>query len=318
MKNIDEIYNELQDDNELNKTLKEARVEYKKIKKISLIIIVIVDLLILLFFRESIDSIFTLFFVIITILITDCGLSAIVIYFTKTSKKQIEFIDKYNEKVTKKILNNFYDNVEFYPEKEMPEYIYEQVNEYEYYNIYLSDNYFEALINNKYSIQMAEVKTEEKVKVYNSQNEVEREDIIIKFNGLFAKVSMEKSINSEIKIMQDGKFYLEKNKLNMDSSEFEKYFDVKSSNSIIGMQILTSDVMEELVDFENKTKMKYDICINNNELYLRFHSGSFEVDIEDYKNDVLDKSIIRKYFYMINFTYNLSTKLIEVINNIEI
>ena len=128
MKNIDEIYNELQDDNELNKTLKEARVEYKKIKKISLIIIVIVDLLILLFFRESIDSIFTLFFVIITILITDCGLSAIVIYFTKTSKKQIEFIDKYNEKVTKKILNNFYDNVEFYPEKEMPEYIYEQVN----------------------------------------------------------------------------------------------------------------------------------------------------------------------------------------------
>ena len=165
---------------------------------------------------------------------------------------------------------------------------------------------------------MAEVKTEEKVKVYNSQNEVEREDIIIKFNGLFAKVSMEKSINSEIKIMQDGKFYLEKNKLNMDSSEFEKYFDVKSSNSIIGMQILTSDVMEELVDFENKTKMKYDICINNNELYLRFHSGSFEVDIEDFKNDVLDKSIIRKYFYMINFTYNLSTKLIEVINNIEI
>lgn len=318
MKNIDEIYNELQDDNELNKTLKEARVEYKKIKKISLIIIVIVDLLMLLFFRESIGSIFTLFFVIITILITDCGLSAVVIYFTKTSKKQIEFIDKYNEKVTKKILNNFYDNVEFYPEKEMPEYIYEQVNEYEYYNIYLSDNYFEALINNKYSIQMAEVETEEKVKVYNSQNEVEREDIIIKFNGLFAKVSMEKSINSEIKIMQDGKFYLEKNKLNMDSSEFEKYFDVKSSNSIIGMQILTSDVMEELVDFENKTKMKYDICINNNELYLRFHSGSFGVNIEDFKNDVLDKSIIRKYFYMINFTYNLSTKLIEVINNIEI
>ena len=314
MKNIDEIYNELQDDNELNKTLKEARVEYKKIKKISLIIIVIVDLLMLLFFRESIGSIFTLFFVIITILITDCGLSAVVIYFTKTSKKQIEFIDKYNEKVTKKILNNFYDNVEFYPEKEMPEYIYEQVNEYEYYNIYLSDNYFEALINNKYSIQMAEVETEEKVKVYNSQNEVEREDIII----LFAKVSMEKSINSEIKIMQDGKFYLEKNKLNMDSSEFEKYFDVKSSNSIIGMQILTSDVMEELVDFENKTKMKYDICINNNELYLRFHSGSFGVNIEDFKNDVLDKSIIRKYFYMINFTYNLSTKLIEVINNIEI
>ena len=43
----------------------------------------------------------------------------------------------------------------------MPEYIYENAG-YEYYDCYSSDDYFEAQINNKYSIQMAEVLTKEK------------------------------------------------------------------------------------------------------------------------------------------------------------
>ena len=70
----------------------------------------------------------------------------------------------------------------------------------------------------------------------------------------------------------------DRKRLEMDSSEFEKYFDVKASDKILGMQLLTSDVMEELIEFQNKTKMKYDVYIKDNELYLRFHSGKmFEI-----------------------------------------
>mgnify|MGYP003294421537 CR=1 FL=1 len=32
---------------------------------------------------------------------------------------------------------------------------------------------------------------------------------------------------------------------------FEKYFNVYATNKIIGMQLLTADVMEELIDFIN-------------------------------------------------------------------
>lgn len=127
---------------------------------------------------------------------------------------------------------------------------------------------------------------------------------------------MDKSINSELQIMQNGSFALSK-KLKMDSSEFEKYFDVKASNQIIGMQLLTADVMQELVDFENKTKMKFDIVIKENELYLRFHSGNM-FEPTNLKKGPLDKEAIQKYFYMLNFTYNLSNKLINVINETEI
>lgn len=100
--------------------------------------------------------------------------------------------------------------------------------------------------------------------------------------------------------------------------EFEKYFDVKAANKILAMQILTADIMEELVEFENKTKMKYDIYIKNNNIYLRFYSANLQISAEDLKNGVLDKKIINKYFYLINFTYNLSSKLINTINEVQI
>ncbi len=230
-------------------------------------------------------------------------------------------IDKLGEYITSNNIDVIINNA--------GEYIYKEAN-YERYDIYESNNYFEALINNKYGIQVAEVLTKEIDEQYkmNNMNNFDykyqygnqelSQNTEIKFRGLFAKIDMEKSINSELKIMQDGKMIFEKNKVNMDSSEFEKYFDVKSSNQIITMQILTSDVMEELVEFENKTKMKFDIYINNKELYIRFHSGSLSVDISDFKNGALDEAIMKKYFYMLNFTYNLSSRLIEVINDIEI
>ena len=172
---------------------------------------------------------------------------------------------------------------------------------------------------------MAEISTEEKKEyqevdgqwreittgMFKDPNKETREETITKFNGLFAKIEIEKSIDSELRIMQDGKFAFDKNRLNMDSSEFEKYFDVKASNKILAMQILTADIMEELVEFENKTKMKYNI-------YLRFHSANLQISAEDLKNGVLDKKIINKYFYLMNFTYNLSSKLINTINEVQI
>ena len=99
----------------------------------------------------------------------------------------------------------------------------------------------------------------------------------------------------------------------MDSSEFEKYFDVGASDKIVGMQILTADVMEELINFQNTTNIEYDICIKDNELYLRFHCGEM-FETGKLKKGPIDEELIKKYFYILNFTYNLSNKLIEVID----
>lgn len=98
--------------------------------------------------------------------------------------------------------------------------------------------------------------------------------------------------------------------------EFEKYFDTAGTNNIIGMQILTADVMEMLIDFLKKYDMRFDIVIKNNIIYLRFHSGTM-FEAASIKKGAFDETTIKKYYDMVEFTYNLSDKIIKTINETE-
>ncbi len=319
MKTFDEIYEELKNGNngDLINTWKKAKDKKDKADKISKTICLIVDLfaLVIMFLNRR-ALIFPVSIIIALVIILFINFIIFIITsIVFSSKEQLEYIAKYKKIVINKLMNNFYDGLEYFPQKGMPEYIYKQPEYHECYDIYKSEDYFEAQIKNTYSIQMSEVLTQEEQEYKDSDGNTKTR-LITKFNGLFAKVIMHKSINSKLKIMLNHHVYAGE-RLQMDSSEFEKYFDVAASNKIIGMQLLTADVMEELVQFENKTNMKFDIVINQNELYLRFHSGSmFEPD--NFKKEPLNKETLERYFYMLNFTYNLSNKLINIINDLEI
>lgn len=313
MKTFDEIYDELQngDNNELNKLWKEAKEETDKAKKIILRICIIIDSLLgTMVLKNGLISLpFILNFALVI------NLLVFIVVNICYSKNKIPYSMKYKKVVINKLMNNFYDNLEYFPQKPMPQYLYKDLK-YGHYDKYSSDDYMEAQINNKYGIQMAEVLTQRVERRRNSRGGSSTTTVTT-FSGLFAKIEMEKSINSELRIMQNGGMLMQQNRLQMDSGEFEKYFDVKASNKIIGMQLLTADVMEQLIEFENKTNMKYDITINNNNLYLRFHCGAM-FEPGNIKKGILDKAVIQKYFYMLNFTYNLSNKLINVVNDTQI
>ena len=262
MKTFDEIYEELQssDNNELYNLWKEAKKEKDKSNKISGTICLTIDIFAIILFLIngiSLHSMITIMPRLVTIIIIN--LFTFVIVNIVFSKNTNNYNIRFKQIVINKLMNNFYDKLEYFPNKEMPEYIYKKLK-YEYYNIYKSEDYMEGTINNKYSIQMAEILTQKEETDRDSQGRTKTRKIT-KFHGLFAKIEMEKSIKSQLQIMRNGTFFLDK-RLKMDSSEFENYFDVKASNEIIGMQILTPDVMEELVNFENKTNMKYDIYIS--------------------------------------------------------
>ena len=63
--------------------------------------------------------------------------------------------------------------------------------------------------------------------------------------------------------------------------------------------------------------IKYDIVIKEDEIYLRFHCGSM-FEPQALKKGIINKEQLERYFYMLNFTYNLSNRLIELINETEI
>lgn len=320
MKNFEDLFKEIEENQEIKKSWQEAREEQKKMNKIRGIIAIITIVLGLGFiilkmnlnsYKEFnafliIPSLFFIFFVNLISFVITCLLS----------KKQNAYKLEFKQVIIKKLIDNFYDNLEYYPLKEMPERIYEKPNYNEYYNEYHSEDYFEGQIKNKYYIDMAEVFTEHVETHTDSEGNTHTTRTTI-FHGLFAKVTSEKSITSELRIVQDKVGKYNKNRLNMDSSEFEKYFDVITDNKIIAMQLLTADVMEEMIEFENKTNMRFDVVIKENEIYLRFHCGNM-FEPQAIKKGIINKAQLEKYFYMLNFTYNLSNRLIELINETEI
>lgn len=135
---------------------------------------------------------------------------------------------------------------------------------------------------------------------------------------MFAKIIIDKSINSKLRIAQGYSGFLKNpDKLEMDSSEFEKVFNVYASDKIIGMQILTADIMDDILEFRNKTKDEFDIYINEDKIYLRFCCGSlFEPHFK--KKEILDEKSLKLYYDILNFTFELTNKIIKVINDVEI
>ena len=320
MKNFEDLFREIEENQEIKRSWQEAREEQKKMNKIRGIIAIITIILGLIFMILKINlnsykefNVFLIAQFLVFIFFTN------LIAFIITGllgKKQNAYKLEFKQVIIKKLISNFYDNLEYYPLKEMPERIYEKPNYNEYYNEYHSEDYFEGQIKNKYYIDMAEVFTEHVETHTDSEGNTHTTRTTI-FHGLFAKVTSEKSITSELRIVQDKVGRHNRNRLNMDSSEFEKYFDVITDNRIIAMQLLTADVMEEMIEFENKTNMKYDIVIKGNEIYLRFHCGNM-FEPQAIRKGIINKAQLEKYFYMLNFTYNLSNRLIELINETEI
>ena len=313
-KNFEELYENL-----VNNTSGDYSIAWEKAKKekklvtfLSIILAIIADIIII-FKLKSFFYTDIILFVIIFILMMD-----FVIYFLLFlifSKHQKNFKLAFKTNIIGKLLNNFYDKTIYMPQKQMPSAFYKKAKYREYYNRYYSEDYMEGYITKKYPIKMAEVKTIHETTHTDSDGHTHTDRTTI-FHGLFAKILTAKSINSTLLIRTNGNIP-SKTKLEMDSQEFEKLFDVSATNQIIGMQLLTHDIMELLISFRKNTGIKYDISIYNNVIYLRFHTAEV-FELKSLKKGAFDKELLQKYYSILDFTYTLSTMLIDLINVTEI
>ena len=140
------------------------------------------------------------------------------------------------------------------------------------------------------------------------------------FSGLFAEITLSKNTGADIFVHSDkgfiGKIFKSSNKIEMDSQEFEKSFDVTASDKIKAMQLLTSDVMADLIDFKNNSKKNFELSIRENKLYFRFHCGNvFErAAFKDY----LDYKTLYEYYNYLNFSCIVSKKIFNLVKETEL
>lgn len=297
MKSFNEIYEQIYtESNEELQILKRNRI-------IKILIALIIGILTLLVLNKIIDT--AIPFVLITIMI---------ILITGVVISKEKYTPTFKEKAIKPLIKNIDMNLKYNPKGGIPSAIY-QKGEFEKYDNYHSEDEIEGMLDGKCILRMAEVLTEEE-----STDSEGRTQTFTIFHGIFGNIEATKNIGTTLKVRSDkGKFggiFKGKTKIDMDSAEFEKYFDIYAENRIVAMQILTADVMEMMIDFIKTSEIKYELTIKENQIYIRFHTGNvFEPKMF---KDVLDYNMLKKYYDIITFIFNVTRAINEAIENTEI
>lgn len=232
---------------------------------------------------------------------------------------------KYNNTFKTKIIGDMVKYLDksltYTPVANLPTHIYYGAG-FDKINVLLSEDLVEGNLNDKHHFQMAEIKA---MKRYIDVEGETKYDI--KFNGIFVKTKITRELDIELYLTNDTDNFSFLDKLNnsfheefriqLDSQEFENLFDVYSPNKILAMQILTADTMQLLVDFHKELQIPYEINITNGHIYIRFSCyNMFEPNTKS--ESPLDKETLYKYFNVLNFSIELSKKLIEILNSVEI
>lgn len=212
----------------------------------------------------------------------------------------------YKEKVIKEFVKAYSDKLEYYPDRGISSRRYNQGEFEKFYDRYHSEDLVEGTILEDCKISMAEVHTESEETTTDDEGHTSTTYVTL-FHGIFAEVELSKFICFNLKIRKNSilsNVFKGKTKLEMDSGSFEKIFDVNTDDKIQSMRILTSDVMQMLIDFKSSNKIIPEITLKENKLFIRYETGNvFEPNL--IKRD-MDYDKLKKYYDIINFTLGLA------------
>lgn len=183
----------------------------------------------------------------------------------------------------------------------------------EYYDKFSADDYIHGYIQENIFIRLYDLaltKTEK-------DNDGHYQTVSV-FTGLFLINDSLKNINSSIRIKRNQIkiFSSNKEKVEIDNSTFEKYFDVYSSNEILTMRILTPDVLNTIVDFAEKNKILFEITFKDDKIFFRFFTGA--TFVPKILGNPTDKKSLYTYYYIINFIKDISILTNNAIADLEL
>ncbi len=270
--NFSNLYDEIYNQNIYSlKNLKKIYVDYRKREKILTIKKVLISILIVVTF-----PLFPLCIIWDILLLK---------YLNDSDVKQYksddgDYVNILSDKLIKPLLTRIFGccNYDMIKGIETAEYNIASNNEEYNWETYSSNNFIEIPINpDGYKIKLSNVFTYHEDSYYDHNDKLQTRTEQI-FGGLVGIIDLPFNINAKVVITQNE---INDNKIDLDMAEFEKVFNVSTTDEVIARQILTSDVMQRILDMKQKIyKNNFDIVINNNRLYIRFHNKTvFNFDI---------------------------------------
>ena len=229
-----------------------------------------------------------------------------------------KYMEDYKTSIVGTMMKSFEEQLEFEPKYGLSSNVFREA-EFEKFSIYYAEDLIHGILKNNCEFEMSEVLTK---KIETDSNGHTKDKII--FNGLFAKIDTPKQFNTYIYIRIDrkdkdllsrvilGKLPFDKLRIQLDSPEFEKIFDVYASDHIIAMQLLTADIMNDLMQFYIEMGMDYELTIKENHIYIRFWCGQM-FETARLGKFSLDRDTLYKYYRMLEFMLDLTYKIQKVL-----
>ncbi len=236
----------------------------------------------------------------------------LVIYYTyKYKKYNTAYLQVFKSKIIHNFVNYINPNLYYhqYGGKHLLHYYLDAKFKGHPFSRFVTDDYIEGYLDNSTNIEMCNISLEN----VNENGEL----LNLVYEGIFSVTQLDIYLSDEIRIEKNKySLKLDCNKVEMDNNEFEKYFDVYSHSNILAMQVLTHDVMEELVQFYNTYKIKFEIIMKNHNIYIRFDTGvMFEPNILKSSND---QNTLWIYYNILQFVTNVTIKINTLLKNLEI
>lgn len=233
-----------------------------------------------------------------------------IIRFNKRNKKALLLEEKLYPVIKNEfllpLLSGEFNRFDYDHYKGIDVYTFKQASLNERYDRFYSNDYikFELCDNHMFEFSNVLTETEE-------QDDEGNTYYATQFVGIAGKIKLPLNINGIVEI---SSLKGDKDKIAIDMSEFEKYFEVTSNDQIKALQVLTHDVMIKLIEIREKYNMKYDLVINNDNMYLRIYNNTF-FKIRYYEDFVSD---IYKDIEKMFVVRNLTQTIYDVISNLVI
>ncbi len=182
------------------------------------------------------------------------------------------------------------------------------------FNEFFSEDQIYGTLEDGIKIRTAEVVTA----IVNRTKEADgtvKEDRTETYRGMYGIIKLPHNITSRIYIANDSitKRYSE-NRIELDSAEFEKYYDCMAEEKVRALRVLTSDVIEKFNDIRRNSKFGFELKVEDDMIYFRYKCGQL-FEPPTFGNG-LDKDLIKKYYRYIYFPLELVIKLSENISHV--
>lgn len=243
----------------------------------------------------------------------ELGIYVLMPALTYTMYVYTKYNKKYQSKYKKYVIENFirtmnhaltYENINNNKLDRL--YRYAQFQNVSY-DSFESEDYISGYIDGTL-IEMSDVILKKKTKSEGKNTE---------YTCIFSHSQISKKVPQEIRLRNNkNPSKMENNRVELDNEEFEKYFDVFSDSRILVMEILTHDIMEEIIQFYNNSEINFEIVIKENRIYIRYEVGDI------FEGKIFNKSTNKEALWIcyntLNFAINLTLKINKILEEKEV